>query len=877
VIKKTLLILTTIITILGIAIFALTQHFAKKYIQESLSTQIGCKIALKQISIDPINTSFSLDDLSIHYEQTKLFSTSNITAQLSIKSLLQGVIGIKELTLSDPYINIVIQKDKTVLTPPLATNQQSQKSQEALNAYLELLQIKNATIDIEDNSLPTPLKETLSNINFSISDITNIQNKKGRFGLSAQIEQSQLDIKGSHELSNIQSSGTIALQDFPIKKLMPYLEPYLQGTITQGELEASLQYSIKIEDQKPILSLDAIKANIHKINIYQEQKLIALEQLFIKGAVIDGNKNALLIEQIDIKKPYIDAILQPDGSLNLAQLIKQPKQASQQDAPLSYHIQQINIDEGRVLFTDKFNCDHFQMDLHPISIQISNLNSEQIHPPQIKLTYENGQKVTFDGTFDPMTSSLEGDLIVAQFDLALFAPYLQKYLKADLAKLSLDLQSKISANKTSHTINASIDLSDLQLKNPSDKKLIASFKRLTLSKIYLDTQSLTIKNISLQKPYAHVQINKDKSTSLQNILLPQQPSKTSSHQKPLHTGVIEKLEIKEGQISFHDRSLQKEYHLDIGKLGGSITHIDLLTPSLSTIDILGRVGKFAQVKVKGKANLLDPIQKSDIVIKLHNIDLAPLSPYTYNTIGYKINKGKLDSTNHIKIDKHKLESQNEILIEDITLGEKSKDANSSIPLELGIALMKDIQGDIKLSLPVKGDLDDPSFHFGNVVAGLFFNTIIKTVASPFSLLGAIFDISDEELKHITYEPAATLPTLKEQEKLVKLSKSLTKKADIAIRIQSCYDPIIDAQMLAILEVQKKSKETNITKIQEKAKNIAITDEHLIELSKQRAQALKKFFVEQKIDLSIFDIQSGKAARSKGKNVVCDVSVEVLKK
>ena len=61
-----------------------------------------------------------------------------------------------------------------------------------------------------------------------------------------------------------------------------------------------------------------------------------------------------------------------------------------------------------------------------------------------------------------------------------------------------------------------------------------------------------------------------------------------------------------------------------------------------------------------------------------------------------------------------MQGKNRIFLDQLTLGDKvdSPDA-TSLPVKLGIALLKDSNGLIELDLPVNGDLRNPEFSIGN--------------------------------------------------------------------------------------------------------------------------------------------------------------------
>ena len=80
----------------------------------------------------------------------------------------------------------------------------------------------------------------------------------------------------------------------------------------------------------------------------------------------------------------------------------------------------------------------------------------------------------------------------------------------------------------------------------------------------------------------------------------------------------------------------------------------------------------------------------------------------------------------------------------MTLGEKNNSPDAtSLPVKLGIALLKDRNGRISIDAPLSGRTDDPKFKVGPIIWQVVINLLEKAATSPFSLLGAAFGGGEE--------------------------------------------------------------------------------------------------------------------------------------
>ena len=78
-----------------------------------------------------------------------------------------------------------------------------------------------------------------------------------------------------------------------------------------------------------------------------------------------------------------------------------------------------------------------------------------------------------------------------------------------------------------------------------------------------------------------------------------------------------------------------------------------------------------------------------------------------------------------------LNATNKVVINQLTLGDEVESPNSvSVPIKLGIGLLKDANGVIDIDLPIEGRLDDPQFSVFGLVGKVLLNLLTKAVTAP---------------------------------------------------------------------------------------------------------------------------------------------------
>jgi len=130
-------------------------------------------------------------------------------------------------------------------------------------------------------------------------------------------------------------------------------------------------------------------------------------------------------------------------------------------------------------------------------------------------------------------------------------------------------------------------------------------------------------------------------------------------------------------------------------------------------------------------------------------------------------------------------------------------------VNLAVALLSDRNGVIDINVPIGGSLDDPQFSLGGIILKVIGNAIVKTVTSPFALIGSLFG-GGEELSMLEFDPgrAALLPA--SEEKLKSLAKALTERPGLKLDITGRYDEAaeLDAVKRAALERKLRQLKTH---------------------------------------------------------------------
>lgn len=181
--------------------------------------------------------------------------------------------------------------------------------------------------------------------------------------------------------------------------------------------------------------------------------------------------------------------------------------------------------------------------------------------------------------------------------------------------------------------------------------------------------------------------------------------------------------------------------------------------------------------------------------------MPSLSPYSGTYIGYALKSGELSLDLDYTLRNHKLRGSNRILARQLYLGDTvASDKAVNAPVSLGLALLRDLSGNIDLDLGVSGDLDDPGFSVAGVVFKALVNVIIKTAASPFTLLGSLVG-GAENLNQLAFAAGSAELDVDGEARLNQLVQALQQRPQLLLEVHGNAGGEVDTSALQLFQVR----------------------------------------------------------------------------
>lgn len=451
------------------------------------------------------------------------------------------------------------------------------------------------------------------------------------------------------------------------------------------------------------------------------------------------------------------------------------------------------------------------LEVGPLDLDLQNLDSGLTSPLQLKLKTGLGPRGQIEASGQVIPNPVSARLKVSTRDIdlrvaqAYIDPFIRLELRSGLLASDLDVDLK-GTDPLAFSVNGSAQVTQLHTLDTLKSRDFVKWTKLTLDGLaYKHGDSLVIQTVSLEEPYARFIINEDRSTNVSELIIKQPESSPPAGKTSGSSGGGKELgiriggvKINNGSANFADLTLRPDFATAIQQLGGEIGTIDNRNPAPASVDVKGKVDKYAPVTIKGSLNPFSPLEKLDIATSFKRVELTTLTPYSGKFAGYRIRKGRLNLDLHYQITQGKLKADNKVLVEHLQLGEKVDSPDAvDLPVKLAIALLKDANGNIDIQLPVEGDLNNPQFSVMPIVWQTLRNLVVRAVQAPFNFIAGLAGGSGgPDLSNVTFAPGSSELDASAQGNLDKLAAALKQRPALKLEVEGVAAAASDGPLLA---------------------------------------------------------------------------------
>lgn len=606
-----------------------------------------------------------------------------------------------------------------------------------------------------------------------------------------------------------------------------FIFPAVIKGFVNGKVSAMLNHFVYVDKItfNPIL----FRLNIYGLDVAENEgtRLIGVDRLYLDFSFLSLLKQKYRIESLEITGLYVHPIFSKNGDLNFLNLIppsssvdnERVKEEATAKAPPVIMLDHFKLNNSVVHVEDKTIERPFNYAFRPINLQIEGLSTAINVSSDVAIVIYISQegKVVLKGNLQVQPLQLTMTIDVEQVALKSFQPYVQNFSDLSIRNGNLNLKGIVvydglRTSGESLSFKGEMNCQQFQLRDSMTKEPLLSWEILEIKaiKFLLDDKILNLDQVLFDQLQGRFVLEAD-GLNVIRVTEAKQSKKEDSEKKEISrpeeklendvTAIEGNFQFNLGELIFHnsvltfiDQTTEPNFKTVMKNIEINIKGIS--TQPESEVHLTGNGLINEQGSLSVNANTFPFVQPVDLdlVFQLKDLNMIPFAPYVGKFTGLGVKEGNLNLDIDYEISSDELVAEHGLVIDKFNFGQKVESEDAlKLPFRMATALLKDARGDIKIDLPVKGNISDPKFKYAHLLGQTFTNFILKVVTKPFTFLASVIgsEGGEEEFSYINFMPGTSILADSEQEKIIKVSQALRERPSLDIEIRGGFDPQAD--------------------------------------------------------------------------------------
>jgi Domain of Unknown Function (DUF748) len=643
-------------------------------IAAELSTKLHRPISIEQIRVNPLTMSLTVRGFLMKERQGSgtALSFEEFYVNLELRSLFRWAPVLKQIRLVKPYVNLVRNQDRTYNFTDLIEEFTKGPPGPTPRFSLNNIEVVDGRIDFDDR--PEQTKHSITSIKIGVPFISSIPSQveiKVQPAFYALVNGAPFQIDGETKpfTDSRESNIHIDIDKLQIPKYVEYSPVEPNFKVPSGQLNSKLVVTFRTSKDKP--SVLSISGNFGVADFVLHEKtdtpLLNLPALDVVIDDVEVFAKQAILKSIKLQAPELHVTHNRDGTLNLTSLIaenkneKAPEQKTD-EKPFGYRVDEILVDQGKVIFADRGPERPFEKRLENIHAGVKGLTNEAEKKAATEISFQTDAKEEFNhnGTLQLAPLLAEGEIEVKSLQLKGLRPYYESVVGVDITEGLLDLTTHFAAaqkeDKRMETklseLNAA--LRSLRLDVPGERQPLWRAPLLAIkdSAVDVEKKSIGIGSFESHDGNGFIQRNSDGSINYARLIKTQ--AGASETKKPAQEDTAEwAVEIKRSaldrfRITFEDRMLSPPARMTVSAISFRGENHSNAKNARAKVRIQ------ATINNKGKARLAGTLGIRPVGGRLNvdaqGIEVVPFQPYLADQVNFSLTNGAVGSKGILTVD-----------------------------------------------------------------------------------------------------------------------------------------------------------------------------------------------------------------------------------
>ena len=481
---------------------------------------------------------------------------------------------------------------------------------------------------------------------------------------------------------------------------------------------------------------------------------------------------------------------------------------SEDEQEFKYHLSNLELKDANFYFDNRnvntvTQIEHFSFFM-PQIVWDQTEKSEA----DLEFALNNGGFFKSSLNVNPNDGEFDAAIQINELNLNAFYVYVSQYAEINDFDGEMNSTLKIHGNVNDpikSLVSGEVKVSDLKMVDKSNREFFTAQEFSTdLRQIDYANSSYKLGTIALTQPYVYFELDSITNNFFQIFKLEDQPDENSDKEisgtptDTISSGnlfyQIDKLKVDRGLMDYSDNLTGERFNYHLNEI---TIDSDTITSDSRwiTIDSEMLLNNRGHLKSKLGINPND-FNNLGLDMVVENFLLSDINIYANYYTGHNVLLGDFYYYSKSNVTDGDILSENQIFVKNVSV-ENKKGGLYTLPLKFALFLLKDKNGDVNLTVAVRGNTKDPEIDIWQLVWTTIKNKITGTVQNPIASLANLVDVDPADYQELVFAYNDTVPNEVNYQKLDKLLEMETIKDGLKVQLEHYVDTTLQMQAVAL--------------------------------------------------------------------------------
>ncbi|MBM9888711.1 MULTISPECIES: DUF748 domain-containing protein [Deefgea] len=651
----------------------------RPWLAEKASIALKRPVQIGAVDINPYLFQLTLRDVTIDDQYGRFLSFKSLLLDAELSSIVRLAPVLRAITLEQAKLNIVrLSAHQYNFSDLLNSNQQSSSESSELPRFsFNNIQLVNGSVQLDDRFVGQ--RQQLDQLNFALPFLSTLPNRIDEYiqpHFSGRWNGRPFALQGESKpfKDSLDTTLKLSIEQQDLMPLLAYVPLPADLQVASAKLSSQLDLTFRQQKNRADLILNGRLRFADVATLQQSQPLAAFKTLDVElknmqpllqqfrfGKIeLDGLEVIVArdkAQQLNWQKLFNhSASKSAAASAVVASDVAKPTVATAAPDSLLLAATELKVSNSQLRWLDEGVSPAHRTVLQAISLNLKNISnqSQSGFPLQLNASTDQSARLAAELHLVPRPFRVTGTVSASGIQAADFAAYSQAFFAGALnAKINLNAEIDFTSQDLKYGLKkGQLEISDLSLRLPKEKKPALTIPRFALADVALDstTQQIQIAKLNTEQGALDLTLLKDGSINLAQAFVSSLPraeeKRAPSAQQPWSVFLVDGA-LQDWRADLHDQRVENAKPLQWKNIGLFVKNVDSRGKTKAELKFQALGGRGAKVNVAG--TWLPQPFSGVFNLDIRNVDAAFGQPYFSRFVNITLASGFLHAQGQLSI------------------------------------------------------------------------------------------------------------------------------------------------------------------------------------------------------------------------------------